>query len=130
MKTSHSNVVRLEKSSRYCQAIMVGDELHIGGQCGYNSLGKDVKAQAIEIMGRIDDFLSRAGLSRNNVVIAQVFLSDRADYAAFNEIWDKWVSQKALPTRVCVVAPLIHDGCKVEVSVYAVRGDLVENDDE
>lgn len=130
MKTGQPNVLRLDKSPRYCQAVMVGDELHIGGQCGYNSLDQDVKAQAIEIMGRIDGLLSRAGLSRENVVIAQVFLSDRADYAAFNDIWDKWVSQKALPTRVCVIAPLIHNGCKVEVSVYAVRGNLVEADGE
>lgn len=89
----------------------------------YKSIGQDIKAQAREVLDRVDQFLKEAGLTRENVMMVYVFLSDRNDLDGFNEIWDAWVLRHALPTRACLCGAVFREGLKVELTAYAYAGE-------
>ena len=109
----------------YSQAIVCGDMLFTSGQIGINPAcgeitGKDVREQTEQVMQNLCAVLAEAGTSMENVVKTTCFLADIADFAAFNEIYGKYLTEK--PARSCVAAKALPKGALVEVEVIAKIG--------
>ncbi|MNS83965.1 Endoribonuclease L-PSP [compost metagenome] len=51
--------------------------------------------------------------------MANIYLKDIGDIAAFNAQWDAWIPTGTAPVRACVQARLAHEGYKVEVQLTA-----------
>ncbi|MNI96160.1 Endoribonuclease L-PSP [compost metagenome] len=51
--------------------------------------------------------------------MANIYLKDIGDIAAFNAQWDAWIPAGTAPVRACVQACLAHEGYKVEVQLTA-----------
>ena len=68
-----------------------------------------------EYIGKI---LKKAGTSYDHVVKTTCFLADLADFAAFNEVYGEYFTEK--PARSCVAVKQIPKGvlCEVEVIAY------------
>ncbi len=81
----------------------------------------DIKAQTIQVLGRIDRLLEQAGTRKSNLLTAQVWLTDMAHFGALNEVWNGWVDPAHPPVRACVEAPLYHPGILVEIMVTAAQ---------
>ena len=58
-----------------------------------------------------------AGSSFENAVKTTCFLADIADFAAFNEVYAKYFTEK--PARSCVAVKALPKGALVEVEVIA-----------
>ncbi|WP_410699628.1 Rid family hydrolase, partial [Chryseobacterium sp. SIMBA_028] len=52
-------------------------------------------------------------------VSAQVWVTDMAEFAEMNEVWDAWVSPQHPPVRAAVQAVLARPEWKVEMMVIA-----------
>lgn len=61
--------------------------------------------------------LEAAGSSLDNVVKTVCFLSDIADFAAFNAVYEKYFTGK--PARSCVAVKDIPKGALVEIETIA-----------
>ncbi len=61
-------------------------------------------------------------VQKSHIMSVTIYLKDiEQDYAAFNEVWDTWVSDiEALP-RTCVEAKLYDPRVRVELTVVAVK---------
>ena len=68
-------------------------------------------------MKNLGAVLSEAGSSFEKAIKTTCFLSDMADFAAFNEIYGKYFTGK--PARSCVAAKALPKGVLVEVEVIA-----------
>lgn len=78
-----------------------------------------VGRQTDYILGRLKKVAEAAGTSLDNAVKAYVYLSDPADYCAFEDVWAKWFpdSSKA-PARALVPSVEIGaKGCLVEIGM-------------
>ncbi|MBI6952906.1 RidA family protein [Pseudomonas sp. CCOS 191] len=65
--------------------------------------------------------LERAGSSMDRVLHLTIYLTDMADRAAFNEVYQRFFS-KPWPVRAAVgVASLAFEGMRVEVTAMAAR---------
>ena len=64
--------------------------------------------------------LEAAGSSFEKVVKTTCFLSDIGDFAAFNQVYGKYLT--SAPARSCVAAKDLPKGALVEVEVIAVLG--------
>jgi len=65
--------------------------------------------------------LERAGSSMDRVLHLTIYLTDMADRAAFNEVYQRFFS-KPWPVRAAVgVAALAFEGMRVEVTAMAAR---------
>ena len=114
------------KKLPFSEGVRVGDVLYLSGQIGIDSQDKlpaDFKAQAKNSLDRIGAVLKSAGLSWKDVTRCQVFLSDMANWPAFNEIYLTYVDPANLPARSALGTSGLALGALVEVQcdAYAPR---------
>ena len=106
----------------YSQAIICGNMLFTSGQIPINPATGEVEAegitdQATQVMKNLSAVLAEAGTSFEKVVKTTCFLSDMADFAAFNAVYAEYFTSK--PARSCVAVKTLPKNVLVEVDVIA-----------
>jgi 2-iminobutanoate/2-iminopropanoate deaminase len=106
----------------YSQAIICGNMLFTSGQIPINPATGEVEAegitdQATQVMKNLSAVLGEAGTSFEKVVKTTCFLSDMADFAAFNAVYAEYFTSK--PARSCVAVKTLPKNVLVEVEVIA-----------
>ena len=106
----------------YSQAIVHRDLLFTSGQIPINPDTGNIDAQGIveqteQVMKNLDAVLTAAGSSFEKAIKTTCFLADMADFAAFNEVYAKYFTEK--PARSCVAVKTLPKGVLVEVEVIA-----------
>lgn len=79
----------------------------------------DAAGQTREVLDKIDALLAEVGYGKSNIISANIWLADIADYAAMNGVWDAWVSAEEPPARACVEARFSSPRIKVEIQIMA-----------
>ena len=107
----------------YSQAIKAGNVIYTSGQIAIvpatgNIEATDIQGQSEQVMQNLQNVLAAAGTDFAHVVKTTCFLADIADFAAFNEIYGKYITEK--PARSCVAVKDLPKGALVEVEVIAV----------
>ena len=108
----------------YVQGKIAGDFLFASGQIPLDPVsgalvGTTVTEQAEQVMKNVLALIEAAGATPDKILQSTCFLHDIADFAAFNEVYAKYVGQAA-PARSCVGGLDLPKGalCEVEVVVY------------
>ena len=109
----------------YSQGIIAGDFLYASGQIAINPATGNIEAEGIEaqteqVMKNIGEILKAAGTDYTNVVKTGCFLYDMNDFAAFNEVYAKYFTEK--PARSCVAVKTLPKNVLCEVEVIAYLG--------
>ena len=107
----------------YSQAILCGGMLYTSGQIALSPesgelVGDNISEQTEQIMKNLSAVLAEAGTSFQNVVKTTCFLADIADFAAFNEVYGKYIT--SAPARSCVAVKSLPKGALAEVEVIAI----------
>lgn len=106
----------------FSKAVEAGGFVFLSGQLAMdasgNIVGEDIQAQTRIVLERIAKTLEEAGSSMGDVVRCTVWLSDFANFAAFNEEYRKHFPE-GFPARSTVEAKLFK-GALVEIEVQAV----------
>ena len=76
-----------------------------------------IEGQTEQVMKNLGAILEAAGTSYQKVVKTVCFLSDMADFAAFNEIYGRYLTEK--PARSCVAVKALPKNVLVEVEAIA-----------
>ena len=108
----------------YSQAILSGNTLYASGQIPINPESgqieaRDIAAQTEQACRNVGEILKAAGMGFENVVKTTCFLSDIADFAAFNEVYAKYFVSR--PARSCVAVKDIPKGALCEIEIVAVK---------
>ena len=106
----------------YSQAVAVGDLVYTSGQIPLDPatgamVGEDIAAQTEQVMKNLGEVLRAAGADYTTAVKTTCFLANIADFAAFNEVYAKYFTEK--PARSCVAVKDLPKGALVEVEVIA-----------
>lgn len=107
----------------YSQAIVHGDMVFTSGQIPINPVtgnveAKDIVSQTEQVMKNLGAVLAAAGSSYEKAIKTTCFLADIADFAAFNEVYAKYFTEK--PSRSCVAVKTLPKNVLVEVEVIAL----------
>jgi len=107
----------------YSQAVKAGNVVYTSGQIAIvpatgNIEASDVEGQTEQVMKNLEQVLKASGTDFAHVVKTTCFLADIADFAAFNKIYGKYITEK--PARSCVAVKDLPKGALVEVEVIAV----------
>ncbi|WP_180028859.1 RidA family protein [Acinetobacter sp. YH16032] len=115
------SVQRLHVQKRFSEVAIFGHFVHLAGQLAEDT-SLDIRGQSQQTFDIIDRLLAEAGTDKSHIMSVTIYLKDiEKDYAAFNEVWDAWVSDiQALP-RTCVEARLYHPDVLVELTVIAAK---------
>ncbi len=108
----------------YSQATVVGNMVFTSGQIALDPVsgalsGENITEQTHRVCKNLDAVLTEAGSSLKNAVKTVCFLSNMADFAAFNEVYGQYFTEK--PARSCVAVKELPKGALVEVEVIAEK---------
>lgn len=106
----------------YSQAVVFGNMLFTSGQIPLDPatgtmVDGGITEQAERVMRNLQAVLTAAGTCFDNVIKTTCFLSDMADFAAFNAVYGKYIT--SAPSRSCVAVKELPKGSLVEVEVIA-----------
>ncbi len=106
----------------YSQAVKIGERLLSSGQIPINPAtgnieAADIQAQAAQVCENLKAVLEAAGSSLDKVLKTTCFLKDINDFAAFNEVYARYFTEK--PARSCVGGLQLPKGALVEIEVIA-----------
>lgn len=107
----------------YSQGIIVESMLYSSGQIPIDPVtgeikGNDITEQAEQVMKNVGAILEEAHTGFEQVVKTTCFLADMKDFAAFNQVYEKYFTEK--PARSCVAVKELPKSvlCEVEVIAY------------
>lgn len=106
----------------YSQAVKINGMVYTSGQIAIDPKsgeieGADITAQTMQVMKNLSAVLEAAGSSLDKTVKTVCFLSDMADFAAFNAVYGEYFTSK--PARSCVAVKALPKNALVEVEVIA-----------
>ena len=107
----------------YSQAVVINGLVYTSGQIALDPatggmVGTTIEEQAEQVMKNLTAVLEAAGTGPENAVKTLCFLTDMNDFAAFNEVYAKYFTEK--PARSCVGIASLPKGALCEVEVVAV----------
>lgn len=107
-----------DSNARMSQITEHNGTVYLAGQVPTDPTA-DMRGQTEQVLARIDDLLAQAGTSRSNLLSAQIWVNDMAEFDQMNEAWDAWVVAGRPPVRAAVEAKLAKPEWKVEIMVVA-----------
>ena len=116
----------------FSEAVAVGDLLFLSGQIGnlpgtVTLVPGGLEPEATQTLENIRGVLERHGSSLDRVVKCTIFMADMKEWAAFNEIYQRFF-KAPYPARSAVGSNGIALGARVEVECIAVR--TAQGDDD
>ncbi|HEX7545368.1 MAG TPA: Rid family detoxifying hydrolase [Gemmatimonadaceae bacterium] len=109
----------------YSSAVWAGDLLYVSGQTPIDpSTGKlidgDVDVQTMRAFDNLELVLNDAGLSMDDVIKCNVYLTNMADFPAMNAAYGRRFA-KPYPARTTVAVAGLPLGASVEIELVARR---------
>ena len=106
----------------YSQATVCSNVIFTSGQIPINPEtgsveATDIISQTEQVMKNLGAVLNAAGSSFEKAIKTTCFLASIEDFAAFNEVYSRYFTEK--PARSCVAAKALPTGALVEVEVIA-----------
>lgn len=107
----------------YSQAIVVNGMVFSSGQIPLdpatgNLVEGDITVQAHQVMKNLSAVLAEAGSDMTKAIKTTCFLKDMGDFAAFNEVYAEYFTEK--PARSCVAVKTLPKDVLCEVEVIAL----------
>ena len=105
----------------YAQGYVVKDFVFTSGQLGVEPTTGEapvgIAAQAENSCKNVIAILKEAGSDATRVIKTTCFLADMGDFAAFNEVYAKYFTEK--PARSCVAVKTLPKGLLCEIEAVA-----------
>ncbi|KAF0136839.1 MAG: hypothetical protein FD152_852 [Xanthobacteraceae bacterium] len=114
-------IERKQVGPRMSGAVVHGNTVYLAGQVAHKAAGKSVTEQTKDILATIDALLAECGTSKQNILSANIWLSDMSTFAEMNAVWDAWVLAGHTPARATVEAKLAAPQYTVEIMVVAAK---------
>jgi enamine deaminase RidA (YjgF/YER057c/UK114 family) len=114
-------IERHDVGPRMSKAVVHGNTVYLAGIVADNPKGKSVKEQTQDILRQIEGFLGKAGTDKSKLLSANIWITDMAEFAEMNAVWDAWVAPGNTPARATVQARLASPDYKVEIMVVAAK---------
>jgi enamine deaminase RidA (YjgF/YER057c/UK114 family) len=115
------SIQRFDTGPRMSKAVVHGNTVYLAGLVADAPKGKSVTEQTRDILAQIDGYLAKVGTDKSKLLSANIWITDMANFAEMNAVWDAWVSPGNAPARATVEAKLASPDNKVEIMVTAAR---------
>lgn len=112
MQKYHSN-------QRMSKIVTHNQTVYLCGQVGNGE--DDIKAQTLTCLEKIQSLLQEVGSDKSKLLSATVWIKNMSDFAAMNEVWDKWFEGVQPPARACGESALARPELLVEITAIAAE---------
>jgi reactive intermediate/imine deaminase len=108
----------------FSPGILVGDTLYVAGQTGSNlktgQIPQEFEAEVRQTLDNIGLVLKEAGMTFDNVVAVQVYLTDMDLFQRMNAVYTTYFKEPR-PTRTTVGIAKLVGTAKIEITVTASK---------
>jgi enamine deaminase RidA (YjgF/YER057c/UK114 family) len=111
-------IKRHHVGKRLSEAAIFNGTVYLAGQIAEDTT-QGIEGQTREVLGHVDRLLAEAGSDKTCILMCQIFISDMANFAGMNTVWDEWVPPGHTPPRATVEAKLANPACLVEICITA-----------
>jgi enamine deaminase RidA (YjgF/YER057c/UK114 family) len=111
-------IKRLHVGKRMSEIAIYNDTVYLAGQIASDAT-QDIVGQTREVLAAVDSLLNEAGSDKSCILMTQIYITDMANFAGMNSVWDEWVAAGHTPPRATVEAKLANPACLVEIVVTA-----------
>lgn len=107
--------------------VNMGDKemIFVTGQIAQDSNGNlicdDIEGQTEYVFNCIQKILNEGGSSLDDVVKAQIFLTDMNDFPKVSPIRNKYFKNSKPVSTLVEVSSLVKKGCNIEIEVIAIK---------
>jgi reactive intermediate/imine deaminase len=113
-----------EPAAAYSHAVKAGSHVFVAGQIPVDRDGNivgdgDIAAQTRQTIQNVEAVLRAAGGSLTDVVSTTVYLTDMANFAEYDRVYDEYFGDFR-PARATVRADLVNPKLLVEIQAIAV----------
>jgi enamine deaminase RidA (YjgF/YER057c/UK114 family) len=112
-------LTRYDSNNRYSKAVVANGFAFLAGLTAEDTT-VGIEEQTASIVKQIDDYLARAGASKDDMVSVNIWLTSMSDAPGMNKVWEKWVSPGKVPARATVESNLATPDTLIEIMVQAV----------
>ena len=110
----------------YSHAVSANGFVYVSGQLPIAPDGTKLNEapfehQARQVLDNVAAALTGAGSAVARLVQVRVYVTDIADWPAFNALYAAWAGT-ARPARAVVPVPVLHYGFKIEIEAVALAG--------
>lgn len=112
-------------SGPYSHAVDGGEYIFFSGQTAMNSdqplsPKSDVTSQTKQVFANLHDVMEQAGVTSDDVVKVNVYLTDMGDFEEMNEVYMTQFNTP-YPARTCVAVKALPLGASVEIELIVKR---------
>ena len=111
-------IQRFDVGARLSEMAVHNGVCYLAGQVAADG-AQDITGQTRQVLAAIDALLARAGSDKSKLLMCQIFITDLADFAAMNAVWEAWLPAGHAPPRATVKAALAKPEWRVEMVVTA-----------
>ena len=86
-----------------------------------DDLTDSVTVQTRNVLEKIDGLLAEAGCQKEQLISAQIWLTDITKFDEMNAVWDSWGPEGHAPARACVETRLARPELQVEIQVTCLK---------
>ncbi len=83
----------------------------------------DITGQVSQVLEQAEQKLASIASDKSRILSVTIYLTDYANYAGLNEVWDSWFPLDSAPSRACVKVELADPSLLVEMAFVAAAGD-------
>ena len=110
----------------YSHATVADGWVFVSGQLPIDVAGRKLvdapfDEQVRQVLANVQAALQSCGAGTRDLVQVRVYVTDIADWPAFNAIYAQWLPDHR-PARAVVPVPVLHYGLKIEVEAVAWLG--------
>lgn len=110
----------------YSVATKVGKIIYTSGQIAIDPetsqmVADEIKEQTHRVMQNLKIVLEENNSQLNNIIKANVFLTDIGEFQAFNEVYAKYFEEGNYPSRTAIQVGALPNQAKLEIDVMAVE---------
>ena len=100
--------------------------LYATGQLAVDAAGQvvapyDATAQTEFVFGLVGQILATAGMTFDDVVRTQTYLTNMADFPKFTAVRDRYLGGALAASTLLEIKGLAREGCVVEVEITAIK---------
>ncbi|UYB50994.1 RidA family protein [Xanthomonas sp. AM6] len=111
-------IQRFDTGPRMSEMTVHNGVAYLAGQIA-DDTGADIAGQTRQVLAAIDALLARAASDKSKVLRAEIYMTDLAEFAEMNKVWEEWVCPGSTPARATVQAKLANPEWKIEIVVTA-----------
>lgn len=111
-------IQRFDTGPRMSEMTVHNGVAYLAGQIAEDT-SADIAGQTREVLAAIDRLLALAATDKSRILRAEIFMTDLAEFAEMNKVWEEWVSPGNTPARATVQAKLADPAWKIEIVITA-----------